>query len=133
MLYLIKCDNFLKIGYTSNLENRLKHYHTHNPNFEILYTRKGDKKDEHYLHKLLSKYKIDSSEWYKYSPYIIKVFKNYEPYKLDQEYNKNIITDKYVLKLLSGNDKLKQKRLKKLINEGKLIWSTDKGKVLKWT
>lgn len=37
------------------------------------------------------------------------------------------------MKLLSGDDKLKQKRLKKLISEGKLVWSTSKSRVLKWT
>ena len=62
MLYLIQSSNFLKIGYTSNLENRKKDYKTHNPDFKILATRKGTKKDESYLHKLLHKYKVNKTE-----------------------------------------------------------------------
>ena len=133
MLYLIKSGKYIKIGYTQNLEKRLKEYSTHNPDYEILDTRKGTRSDETYLHKLLSKYRVDKTEWFSYSNYIIKVFKEYKPYKLDQEYAKNIITFKYIKKLLSSNDKLKKKRLKQLINEGKLVWKTNKNSsILVW-
>ena len=31
-LYLMKSDDYLKIGITDNLDKRLKQYRTHNPN-----------------------------------------------------------------------------------------------------
>jgi len=39
MLYLIKSTEYLKIGYTDNLDSRLKQYDTHNPNYELLGTQ----------------------------------------------------------------------------------------------
>ena len=35
MIYLIKSNNYLKIGYTSNIQSRTKAYNTHNPNYEV--------------------------------------------------------------------------------------------------
>ena len=62
MIYLILSAGFkdnnpdqferrLKIGYTDNLENRLKAYQTTNPDFILLQTREGDTTIESYLHK----------------------------------------------------------------------------------
>lgn len=125
MLYLIQSSDFLKIGYTSNLEQRIKKYKTHNPDFKIIATRKGNKKDEIYLHRLLHKYRVDKTEWFSYSTFIIKVFREYAPYKLDQEYAKNLITPKHINKLLESNDKKRLDRLKDLISLKKLAWRQD--------
>jgi len=46
MLYLIKTNNFTKIGYTKNLNNRISKYLTDNPTFEILGIKEGTLKDE---------------------------------------------------------------------------------------
>ena len=46
MLYFIKSGNYCKIGYSRDLKalfTRLRNYLTHNPSFQILDLRKGDK------------------------------------------------------------------------------------------
>ncbi len=52
MLYLIKSNNYLKIGFCKNLENRLKQYNTHNPDYTVIAVRDGTASDEYFLHKL---------------------------------------------------------------------------------
>lgn len=56
MLYLLKSENYLKIGYTNNLKERLKSYYTANPDIQLLHTIEGDKIDEAYLHNLFNDY-----------------------------------------------------------------------------
>lgn len=43
MLYLIENGAYLKIGFTTNLQSRLKTYRTHNPNFSLLNSKDGIK------------------------------------------------------------------------------------------
>lgn len=52
MLYLVKDRDYLKIGYTSNLDQRKKAYETTNCYAEIIMTRDGTMKDEKILHEL---------------------------------------------------------------------------------
>lgn len=52
MLYLIKDRDYLKIGYTSNLDQRKKAYETTNCYAEIIMVRDGTMKDEKALHEL---------------------------------------------------------------------------------
>lgn len=33
MLYFIKSNGFVKIGYAKNIDKRMKQYYTHNPDF----------------------------------------------------------------------------------------------------
>lgn len=75
MLYLVKSGNYLKVGFSNNIENREDSYNTDNPDFEFIHTRDGDRKDESYLHKILSS-KIHHREWMLYDDYIIYLFKN---------------------------------------------------------
>ena len=87
MIYLILNSGFkdnnpdetikmLKIGYTDNLEGRLKAYQVTNPGFILLDTREGDTKVESYLHKRFEKYRYsdNSREWFHYSQEIIDNF-----------------------------------------------------------
>ena len=76
MLYLIQLSNYLKIGYTNNLDKRLKHYETHNPDYVVLYTREGSQSNEALLHNLLKNYFINETEWMKYDSFIIECFNN---------------------------------------------------------
>ena len=46
MIYLIKNRNYLKIGYSNNIEERLKNYNIHNPNYELLAIRDGTREFE---------------------------------------------------------------------------------------
>lgn len=68
MLYLIKQEgkeqNYLKIGYTKNIEERLKAYNTHNANFKLIETiENADISIETFAHNLLEKFKY-KGEWY---------------------------------------------------------------------
>ena len=65
MLYLIKQygknTTYLKIGYTQNLQERLKAYNTHNAEFELVCSMEGDQELETFAHKLLLEYNIKGS------------------------------------------------------------------------
>ena len=74
MLYLIKSQNYLKIGYTDNLKDRLRSYDIHNPQYELLDICNGTIKDETAIHHLVEKYNY-KSEWYYYNDEIIKIWK----------------------------------------------------------
>ncbi|OYP67078.1 hypothetical protein CIK98_06720 [Prevotella sp. P2-180] len=56
MLYFIKSGNYCKIGYSRDLKalfTRLRNYLTHNPSFQILDLRSGDKMRESQIHSLI--------------------------------------------------------------------------------
>lgn len=81
MLYLIKDRDYIKIGYTSNLDQRQKAYETTNCYAEVLMTKDGTRKDESNLHKLCDKWHY-KNEWFHYDDEIVKIFEEYQP---DQE------------------------------------------------
>ena len=81
MLYLIKDRDYIKIGYTSNLDQRQKAYETTNCYAEVIMTKDGTRKDEFNLHKLCEKWHY-KNEWFYYDEEIIKIFEEYQP---DQE------------------------------------------------
>ena len=78
MLYLIKQygknTTYLKIGYTQNLQERLKAYNTHNAEFELVCSMEGDQELETFAHKLLLEYNI-KGEWFKEDPMVYYVWK----------------------------------------------------------
>lgn len=73
MLYLIRAQgtDFYKIGFTSgDITKRLKSLQTSSPHklAVIILNKNGTRKDENFLHRLLSQYKTDSNnEWFKLS------------------------------------------------------------------
>lgn len=81
MLYLIKDRDYIKIGYTSNLDQRQKAYETTNCYAEVLMAKDGTRKDESNLHKLCDKWHY-KNEWFHYDEEIVKIFEEYQP---DQE------------------------------------------------
>lgn len=90
MLYLIKQYGrntaYLKIGYTQNLQERLKAYNTHNAEFELVCSMEGDQELETFAHKLLLEYNI-KGEWFKEDPMVYYVWElTKQEYKIrDQE------------------------------------------------
>lgn len=76
MIYLLTDGSNLKVGYTSNLEKRLKQYSTHLCNPIILDYKDGELEDEAALHKLLDKFLI-RNEWFKYDQQVIDTFHNF--------------------------------------------------------
>lgn len=77
MLYLIKQygknTTYLKIGYTQNLQERLKAYNTHNAEFELVNSMEGNQELEAFAHKLLLEYNI-KGEWFKEDPMVYYVW-----------------------------------------------------------
>lgn len=78
MIYLLKSGKFLKIGFTSNIENRIKQYKTHNPDILVLPMIEGTREDEKKLHTLCKQWKYDT-EWFYYNPKIIDLFLESNP------------------------------------------------------
>ena len=77
MLYLIKSNSFYKIGYASNIKQRMTEYMTHNPEFVLLGTCKGELNDEKQWHKKLQEHMI-KGEWFKAPQDVIaQVLKNF--------------------------------------------------------
>lgn len=59
--YFILSSGLLKVGKTTDLEKRLKHYKTHNPSFKVIYTYEADVEKE--IHEALKSYKV-RNEWF---------------------------------------------------------------------
>ena len=91
MLYLIKDRDYLKIGYASNIKDRMKSYKTHTLYTELLDVKPGSTTDERNLHKLCSKYLVEL-EWFKNCEEVLSIWRNYEPEVIkDLDIIKNII------------------------------------------
>ena len=76
MLYLIECDAYYKIGYTKNLENRLREYDTLNPSYKLLDFKEGSYEDETTLHKLCKKF-LFKGEWFHKNDQILTTWNSY--------------------------------------------------------
>ena len=117
MLYLIKSNNWLKIGFTNNLDDRLKHYNTDNPEHELISNREGDRKDESYLHSLFKSCEI-KGEWMEYNNFIIELFnKIMLPSEINQKSIKEIKTLNTKLNLNNQDLKYYKEQYHKLKKE----------------
>lgn len=76
MIYLVKSNDKLKIGYTANFKKRMEGYRSHNPDIEVINIKAGSREDEKALHDELGELNV-TGEWYLYSQYIIDTFENY--------------------------------------------------------
>ena len=80
MLYFIRSQKYLKIGYSQDFEtlvNRMESYMTHNPDFILIsFTEFGEKKDEKAIHKLLKEYQY-YTEWFKDNLKVFQIWENY--------------------------------------------------------
>lgn len=78
MLYLIKDRDYLKIGYSANIDQRKKAYETTNCYAEIIMTKDGTMKDEKVLHELCKQWHY-KNEWFYYDNEILRIFEEYKP------------------------------------------------------
>lgn len=141
MIYLIKSNKYIKVGYSKNLQSfkqRLEDYNTHNPCYEVLdIADSGTLEDEKQLHVLLSKYHY-KLEWFKYNKSVLKLWNDYTcNLKNKEEDKKKIIFDKSDIKnkvisefgrsgIISGNDlKEKLKIIHKSFGKGNYITLKD--------
>lgn len=130
MLYLIKSGNYIKIGYSENLEKRLQSYNTHNPNYQLIDTIEGNEDLEKTLHHLCKEFKF-KNEWFHLNQFIIDIwnklktsnfisidsFTNEPINELNVDYKikcKNITED--YLKLKTNND-ISEKKYKLLLDK----------------
>ena len=125
MLYLVRFDNALKIGYTSNLVNRLNNFKTTQLNVELVSSREGSVKHEKILHELCSASKL-RNELFKDDPIVIQIFNNHIfndnevlIKNLELE-NKKLMIENQSLKL---ENKTMEKENKKLIDNLKTLKS----------
>lgn len=110
MLYLIKeygkNKTYLKIGYTQNLEERLKAYNTHSAEFELVNSMEGGPELESFAHKLLAEYNI-KGEWFKEDPMVYYVWElTKQEYIIRDQENKINKQEKTIKELKDSFDKL---------------------------
>ena len=80
MLYLIESGNYIKIGFSKDLDslkNRMITYKTHNPDIKLLGLCEGTEEDECNYHIKLDNYKLyNRAEWFKKEglPLVIPAF-----------------------------------------------------------
>lgn len=78
MIYLLKSNDKLKVGYTNNFAERFKNYQSHNPDIELVNMKSGTREDERVIHDYL-KDRIVVGEWYSYGDSIVHTFEDYVP------------------------------------------------------
>ena len=80
MIYFIKSGNYCKIGFTRDakaLFTRLRTYLTHNPSFQILDLRKGDKIVEKIIHDKIPMELYHYGEWRVWNKKIAQIWIDY--------------------------------------------------------
>lgn len=78
MLYLVKCNNLIKIGFTTNLHKRIQAYRSMNPFIEFLELAEGQKTEESELHSKLQDYRYKlGREWFIDCSEVRTVWKDY--------------------------------------------------------
>lgn len=73
MIYLLRNNNFLKIGFAKDVQRRMKCYNTCAFGYQLLDVRDGDKQVEKLLHRMFKKYQV-AKEWFEDNDYIISHF-----------------------------------------------------------
>lgn len=92
MLYLVKTNEFYKIGFTTNVEKRMSTYTTCNPVIELLGIKEGTKNDESAYHLSFCNYE-GTGEWYKIPEEIInEIKKDFIPYSTIKRPDKKFIS-----------------------------------------
>ena len=89
MLYLVKLDNSYKIGYSKNIEDRLKDLFVTHIDCKLISTKFGNKKDEKELHRLCEKYHI-KNELFQIDSEVEEIFNTYISKNLENELNKKL-------------------------------------------
>lgn len=113
MLYLIRSGNYIKIGFTEDLDNRISQYETHNPNFEVIGIKEGNRADELEYHLYLNKLGLsveNKVEWFLYNSDIIRELSK----SFNVSYNKNTIKNKELLDKTTILESLKLENTSKI-------------------
>lgn len=111
MLYLVRLDGCLKIGYSNDIPNRIKSFQTSCLNVEFIASREGTVIEEKKMHELCSNFRI-KNELFKDNDWVINLFKCH----IFEE------KDIQITNLSNEIKKLRNENLK-LVEENKLIQS----------
>lgn len=108
-VYFLQSDNAVKIGWTSDLEQRMKSY---SPGAKILAVMPGTRKDETRLHRKFAHLRTNRREWFAYSPQVMEevgriVKEHGEP---PRDLNEPMTTAKIVGPRLNGPMRVKDYR-----------------------
>lgn len=96
MLYLIEDRDYLKIGYTANVEDRKKAYQLHNCYARFIAVKEGSATDERKLHKQCKQWHYQG-EWFYNTPEVKKIFDSFDGFKYaDYIWLKELITKRYI-------------------------------------
>ena len=106
MLYLVRLDGYLKIGYSTNVANRIKGFMTTSLNVELLATREGELFHEKEMHKLCAEFNL-RNELFKDHPTVIELFKNHIFFEYETKYKELMIR---YLALMDENKELKENK-----------------------
>lgn len=68
-IYFLLSDNAVKIGWTSDLERRMKAY---SPGTKILAVMPGTRKDETRMHRKFAHLRTNRREWFAYAPQVME-------------------------------------------------------------
>lgn len=77
MLYLIEDRDYLKIGYTKDIDSRWKNYQLHNCYAKLITTKEGSRVEEARLHELCKPY-LYKGEWYHNRQEVFDIFNKIE-------------------------------------------------------
>lgn len=104
MLYLVEDRDYVKIGFTTDLNSRMSNYKTTNCYIKLVDTKPGSRIDEKALHTLCKDYHYDR-EWYYNNEQVKEIWNNYtsnfyETFKELDENNKDIINTLFECKEL---------------------------------
>jgi hypothetical protein len=81
-IYFLALDDKVKVGWTSNLEQRMKSYPPHS---RLLVTYPGSRADERDLHRTLATSRVAGREWYERTPHIETTIREAQ-LRLDRQY-----------------------------------------------
>lgn len=131
MLYLIEDRDYLKIGYTKDINSRWKNYQLHNCYAKLISTKEGSRMDEIKLHDLCKDYSY-KGEWYYNCKEVKDIFNAFEEFTQQEiNYFKQIVTFRFIniVSCYTIEPNVSNKILEKIkyfVNNG------DKFKLAKW-
>lgn len=102
MIYILKSENLIKVGYSKDVQKRLKSYRSQNPNLKLIEEYYGDVTYEKYFHKHFAD-PVHGREWYvPYDNFVGDFEKFYSDY-LDMYYGHVALEDYFQYKGLVIN------------------------------
>ena len=87
MIYFIKSGNYCKVGYSRDKVSffkRMRTYLTHNPSFQVMDLRKGDKITEKKIHTLIPPELYHYGEWCVWNKEIARIWLKYYQIEIEE-------------------------------------------------